>query len=177
MNARIRRFSAENPAVQFTGEVNRCPFCGSLPRYTCSNCGGYHLGCECGSLRTESCTDNLIRENSNKLREEWNGMVVDAVLSSRFMRMYGAENGSLCVIRSIDSALISVYEDMDEVLAFLKRECKRNARIDYDVCQFVRNENGNYILAHIATSKILSYVGNWEGFNFDLMIKIDNEKR
>lgn len=93
------------------------------------------------------------------------------------MDKIGAEKGSLCVIRSIDSALLSVYEDMDEVLAFLKRECKRNASIDYDVCQFVRNENGNYILAHVATSKILSYVGNWEGFNFDLMIKIENEKR
>ena len=177
MNARIRRFSAENPAVQFTGEVNRCPFCGSLPRYTRSNCGGYHLGCKCSNFRTANCTDNLIRENANKLREEWNEMVIDATLSQFFMDKIGAENGTLCVIRSIDSTLLSVYEDMDEVLAFLKRECKRNARIDYDVCQFVRNENGNYILAHVATSRILQYVGNWEGFSIDLMIKIDNEKR
>ena len=175
MNARIRRFSAENPVVPFTGEVNRCAFCGSLPRYARSKkCSGYHLGCECGSLRTESCTDNLIRENSNKLREEWNGMVVDAVLSPRFMRKYGAENGSICVIRSTDSALLSVYEDMDQALAFLKIECKRNASVDYDVCQFVQRDDGNYILAHVATSKILSYVGNWEGFDFNLMIKIDN---
>lgn len=174
MNARIRRFSAENPAVPFTGEVNRCPFCGSLPQYTRSNCGGYHLGCKCSNFRTANCTDNLNRENANKLRDEWNEMAVDAVLSSRFMRMYGAENGSICVIRSIDSALLSVYEDMEDALAFLKIECKRNASIDYDVCQFVRNENGNYILAHVATSKILSHVGNWEGFDFNLMIKIDN---
>ena len=170
MNARIRRFSSENPVVPFTGEVNVCPSCGSLPRYTRSN----YLGCECGSLRTESCTDNLIRENSNKLREEWNGMVVDAVLSPRFMRKYGAENGSICVIRSTDSALLYVYEDMDQALAFLKIECKRNASVDYDICQFVRRDDGNYILAHVATSKILSYVGNWEGFDFNLMIKIDN---
>ena len=174
MNARIRRFSAENPAVQFTGEVNRCPFCGSLPRYTRSNCGGYHFGCKCSNFRTASCADNLTRENANKLREEWNEMVVDTTLSQLFMDKIGAENGSLCVIRSTDSALLSVYEDMDQALAFLKIECKRNAIVDYDVCQFVQRDDGNYILAHVATSKILSYVGNWEGFSIDLMIKIDD---
>ena len=174
MNARIRRFSAENPAVPFTGETNPCPFCASLPRYTRSNCGGYHLGCKCSNFRTASCTDNLTRENSNKLREEWNEMVIDATLSQLFMDKIGAENGSLCVIRSIDSALLSVYEDMDQALAFLKIECKRNASVDYDVCQFVQRDDGNYILAHVATSKILSYVGHWEGFDFNLMIKIDN---
>ena len=174
MNARIRRFSAENPAVQFTGEVNKCPFCGSLPRYTRSSCGGYHLGCKCSNFRTANCTDNLTRENANKLREEWNEMVVDAPLSQLFMDKIGAENGSLCVIRSTDSALLSVYEDMDQALAFLKIECKRNAIVDYDVCQFVQRDDGNYILAHVATSKILSYVGNWEGFSIDLMIKIDD---
>lgn len=175
MNARIRRFSSENPVVPFTGEVNRCAFCGSLPRYARSKkCSGYHLGCECESIRTDSCTDSLIRENANKLREEWNEMVVDAVLNPRFMRKYGAENGSICVIRSTDCALLSVYEDMDQALAFLKIECKRNASVDYDVCQFVQRDDGNYILAHVATSKILSYVGNWEGFDFNLMIKIDN---
>lgn len=174
MNARIRRFSAEKPAVQFTGEVNKCPFCGSLPRYTRSSCGGYHLGCKCSNFRTANCTDNLTRENANKLREEWNEMVVDAPLSQLFMDKIGAENGSLCVIRSTDSALLSVYEDMDQALAFLKIECKRNAIVDYDVCQFVQRDDGNYILAHVATSKILSYVGNWEGFSIDLMIKIDD---
>lgn len=174
MNARIKRYSSENPVVPFTGEVNRCPFCGSLPRYTRSNYGGYRLGCKCSNFRTASCTDNLTRENANKLREEFNEMVVDATLSQLFMDKIGAENGSLCVIRSIDSALLSVYEDMEDALAFLKIECKRNASVDYDICQFVRNENGNYILAHVATSKILSYVGNWEGFDFNLMIKIDN---
>lgn len=170
MNARIRKFSSENPVVPFTGEANRCPFCGNFPRYTRSNCRGYHLGCECESIRTDSCTDSLIRENANKLREEWNEMIVDAVLNPRFMRKYGAENGSICVIRSTDSALLSVYEYMDDAIAFLKIECKRNASVDYDICQFVQRDDGNYILAHVATSKILSYVGNWEGFDFNLMI-------
>ena len=175
MNARIIKFTAENPAVPFTGEVNLCPFCSSLPRYARSEkCGGYHLGCECGHLRTYSFTDRLTSDKANKLREEWNEMTLDTAVTQTFMDKIGAGNGSICVVRSRDSVIISTYEDMIDPLAFLQKECKRDSSIDYDVCQFVRRYDGKYILAHIATSKILSFVGNWEGFDIDVMIKVDN---
>ena len=175
MNARIIKFTAENPAVPFTGEVNPCPFCTSLPRYARSEkCGGYHLGCECGRLRTESCTNSLTHDKANRLRKEWNEITLDAPLSQAFVDKVGAGNGSLCIIRSEDSAIISVYEDIIDPLAFLQKECKRDSSIDYDLCQFVRRCDGRYILAHVATSKILSFVSNWEGFNIDVMIKVDN---
>ena len=47
MKAQIRRFNVDQPVVTYTGETNRCPACGNLPKYTRSNCGGYHLGCQC----------------------------------------------------------------------------------------------------------------------------------
>ena len=173
MKAQIRRFNVDQPTVPFTGETNRCPACGNLPKYTRSNCGGYHLGCQCHNIRTANCTDNLTREKANLLREEWNEMILSSSLSQLFVDKLGAENGSLCLIRSEDSAIISVHADIIDPLAFLQKECKRDSSIDYDLCQFVRRRDGSYFLAHIGTSKILSFVGQWEGFDFESMIAVD----
>ena len=100
-------------------------------------------------------------------------MILNASLSQLFVDKLGAENGSLCIIRSEDSAIISVHEDIIDPLAFLQKECKRDGSIDYDLCQFVRRRDRSYFLAHIGTSKILSFVGQWEGFDFETMIAME----
>ena len=171
MNAMNRRFSSSEPAVAFSGVFNSCPICSKLPRYTRSSCGGYHLSC-CG-IRTKSCVPNLTKENANFLREEWNSIVVNSELSPNFVKKYNMGNGNLVIVRSGDSSIFASYDDMDDALACLKQEMKKDFTIDYDLTQLVRIQNGNFVVAHIATSKVLSYVGNWDGFKYELMMPVE----
>ena len=171
MKAKTRSFSPDQPAVNFTGEFNSCPICSKLPRYTRSSCGGYHLGC-CG-MRTDSCVSDLTKPNANLLREEWNTQVINSELSPLFAKKYNIENGDLIIVKAADSSIYASFDNMDDALACLKQESKKNFSADYDLTQLVRIPNGNFIVAHIATSKILSYVGNWDGFNMNLMVEVD----
>ena len=44
--------------------------------------------------------------------------------------------------------------------------------VDYDLTQLIRIPNGNFIIAHIATSKALAYVAGWD-FRYDLMVPVE----
>lgn len=61
------------------------------------------------------------------------------------------------------------YDDMDDALEFIKRECKRDFTIDYSVCQIKEKCEDEYIICHLATSKLLAYVGGFEGFDWGKM--------
>lgn len=171
MNAMNRRFSSSEPAVAFSGVFNSCPICSKLPRYTRSNCGGYHLSC-CG-IRTKSCVANLTKENANALREEFNYIVRNSELSEAFVSKYRIENGDLVILKSEDDSIFASFDSIQDAIACMKQECKKNFATDFDLMQVIRMPNGSYRFEHIATSKILCFVGEWPGFRYDLMMPVE----
>ena len=62
---------------------------------------------------------------------------------------------------------------MDDALSLLKEENRKNFTVDYDLTQLIRIQNGNYIIAHIATSKALAYAAGWDGFKYELMMPVE----
>ena len=83
------------------------------------------------------------------------------------MEKQGVSDGSIIVVRSWDSVLTYLTDDMDEALLFIKSECKRDFSVDYDLCQLI-----NGYLVHISNSRILAKVGCWPGFDITLMEEV-----
>ena len=168
----MKKYSMNFPAVEYTGPTNRCR-CGKMPRYFCTPCGGYGLKCECGA-QTDIHVPNLTKQNANLLREEWNSLIINSELSPEFVKIYNLDNGDLIIFRATDSCLHASYDNMDDALYLLKEENRKNFTVDYDLTQLIRIPNGNFIIAHIATSKALAYVAGWEGFKYEMMTPVDN---
>lgn len=178
MKAKIKIEMRRQPVAQprGIGILNPCQCGCSQPLFRRTDCGGFTLCCpECGT-RIDQCVKTLTTENANNLRECWNNSILDAPLTQRFMDELGAENGSLLIVRDEDAVIMSIHNnDIDEALDFIKRECKRDFTIDYSICQFKQIEENDYVTCHIATSKILAYVGQFEGFDYYKMTTVDNE--
>ena len=167
----MKKYSMSLPTVEYTGPTNRCR-CGKMPRYFRTPCGGYALKCECGA-QTDAHVPDLTKRNANLLREEWNSLIINSELSPEFVKIYNLDNGDLIIFRATDSCLHASYDNMDDALYLLKEENRKNFTVDYDLTQLIRIPNGNFIIAHIATSKALAYVAGWEGFKYELMMPVE----
>ena len=167
----MKKYSMSLPTVEYTGPTNRCR-CGKMPRYFRTPCGGYALKCECG-VQTDTHVPNLTKQNANLLREEWNSLIINSELSPEFVKIYNLDNGDLIIFRATDSCLHASYDNIDEALSLLKEENRKNFTVDYDLTQLIRIPNGNFIIAHIATSKALAYAAGWEGFKYELMMPVE----
>ena len=167
----MKKYSMNFPAVEYTGPTNRCR-CGKMGRYYRTPCGGYALGCECGA-QTDTHVPNLTKQNANLLREEWNSLIINSELSPEFVKIYNLDNGDLIIFRATDSCLHASYDNMDDALSLLKEENRKNFAVDYDLTQLIRIQNGNFIIAHIATSKALAYAAGWDGFKYELMMPVE----
>lgn len=108
------------------------------------------------------CVDIFTKDNAEMLLREWNSMVIDTPFTEAMMKKYNLEDGAIFIIKSDDSCMVASFpsDQMDHVLAFLKRECARDFSVDYDICQLL-----NGMLAHILNSRILAKVGSWQGFD------------
>ena len=166
----MKKYSMNLPNVEYTGPINRCR-CGKMGRYFRTPCGGYAFGCECG-FETATHLPDLTRNNARILAEEWNSMVINSELSPEFVKIYNLDNGDLIIFKASNSCLHASYDNIDEALSLLKEENRKNFTVDYDLTQLIRIPNGNYIIAHIATSKALAYAAGWD-FRYDLMVPVE----
>lgn len=147
--------------VVHTGPVNKCSHCGRLPVYCKSPCNsGFTLMCPNCNNHPGICTDNLLRPEADKLRRAWNDITVDGVFTKQASyRGYNGkiDTGSLALIKSLDSFIEVIEDDIDVLLARLKSESEKGSKIDYDICQFVPTEAG-FVLHHVTTSRICVYL-------------------
>ena len=153
----------ENPVYTiYTGPTNRCHICARHPVYDktpCSN-GRYTLVCPNCNNHPQVFTDNLMKESADRLRHAWNDITVDGVFTKQASyRGYKGkiDTGSLALIKSLDSFIEDITDDLDVLLTRLKSENEKGINVDYDICQFVPTEEG-FVLHHVTTSRICVYL-------------------
>ena len=147
-------------------KLNPCP-CGHKAIFQKSNCGGLHVACTHCNNRSYECVQDMSPASIERLRLCWNEQLLDLPWSKHLMENQGVSDGSIIVVRSWDSVLTYLTDDMDEALVFIKSECKRDFSVDYDLCQLI-----NGYLVHISNSRILAKVGCWPGFDITLMEEV-----
>ena len=143
------------------GAVNRCHRCGSLPIFSKAPCNhGFTVLCPDCKNQAGLVVEYLIKSEADKLCRAWN----DTTLHGTFSIMANSNGyqgkisaGSLALIRSLDSYIEQITDNMDELLIRLKNEHNKGIDVDYDICQFVPNETG-FELHHITTSRICVYL-------------------
>lgn len=169
MKAKVDRYSSFS-RLSKEGKLNSCT-CGGKSIYRTSLCGGVHISCTVCDNRTDDCVHEINSENIEFLRFQWNEQLLSKPWSANLMKTMSAEEGSLVVIRQFDAVVCGVYEYMDDALAFLKSECKRDFTTDYTLFQLIKHKD-SYYPSVLATSKVLGYVGNWNGFDMSQMEEV-----
>ena len=147
----------------YNPSINKCGICGRHPVYgttPCSN-GRYTLFCpNCNSHPHNAFEDNLLKPAAERLALAWNDMTVDGVFTKQASyRGYKGkiDTGSLALIKSLDSFIEDITDDLDVLLTRLKSENEKGINVDYDICQFVPTEEG-FVLQHVTTSRICVYL-------------------
>lgn len=172
-----------NSNANFSQLVNACKInpcvCGHNAIFQKSPCGGIHIACTHCNNRSYECAPDMSPSSIERLRMGWNEQLIHLPWSKNLMEIQGANVGSIVIVRSEDSVVVDIHEYIEDSLLFIKNQCKRDFTVDYDLYQLVPTQPFLPInksaaqLRHISSSKILCFVGGFEGFSFDKMQAIE----
>lgn len=159
-------------------KINPC-VCGHNAIFQKSPCGGIQIACTHCNNSSHECAHDMTPSSIEKLRMGWNEQLIHFPWSKNLMENQGANVGSIVIVRSKDSAVVDIQEYIEDSLLFIKNQCKRDFTVDYDLYQLVPTQpflpitKSDVELRHISSSKILCFVGGFEGFSFDKMQAVE----